>query len=43
MLNMIQNADWAILHWIQENLRCGVLDVFLSKLTLRVWPWWQAC
>ena len=34
MLNMIQNADWAILHWIQENLRCGVLDVFLPKLTL---------
>lgn len=34
MLNMIQNADWAILHWIQENVRCGVLDVFLPKLTL---------
>ena len=33
-MNMIQNADWAILHWIQENLRCGMLDVFLSKLTL---------
>ena len=34
MLSMIQNADWAILHWIQENLRCGVLDAVLPKLTL---------
>ncbi len=34
MMDFIQNADWAILHWIQENLRCGVLDFLLPKLTL---------
>lgn len=34
MLEFIQNADWAILHWIQENLRCGALDFILPKLTL---------
>lgn len=34
MLEFIQNADWTILHWIQENLRCGALDFILPKLTL---------
>lgn len=34
MLNFIQNADWSILHWIQEHLRCGALDFLLPKLTL---------
>ena len=34
MLEWIQNADWAILHWIQENLRCAALDAILPKLTL---------
>ena len=34
MLDFIQNADWVILHWIQEHLRCGVLDFLLPKLTL---------
>ena len=26
MLDFIQNADWSILHWIQEHLRCGALE-----------------
>ena len=34
MLEFIQSADWSILHWIQENLRCGALDALLPKLTL---------
>ena len=34
MLDFIQNADWSILHWIRENLRCGALDFLLPKLTL---------
>lgn len=34
MLDFIQNADWSILHWIRENLRCGALDCLLPKLTL---------
>lgn len=34
MLDFIQNADWSILHWIQEHLRCGALDFLLPKLTL---------
>ena len=34
MLEFIQSADWFILHWIQENLRCGALDALLPKLTL---------
>ena len=29
MLEFIQSADWSILHWIQENLRCGALDALL--------------
>ena len=34
MLDFIQNADWSILHWIRENLRCGAMDFLLPKLTL---------
>lgn len=34
MLEFIQSTDWSILHWIQENLRCGALDALLPKLTL---------
>ena len=34
MLEFIQSADWSTLHWIQENLRCGVLDALLPRLTL---------
>lgn len=34
MMDLIQNADWAVLHWIQENLRCGALDFLMPKLTL---------
>ena len=33
-MEFIQNADWAVLHWIQENLRCGALDFLMPKLTL---------
>lgn len=34
MLEWIQSTDWAILHWIQENLRCDALDFIFPKLTL---------
>ena len=27
------SLDWSILHWIQENLRCGVLDFLVPKIT----------
>ena len=32
-MDLIQNADWAVLHWIQDNLRGGALDVLMPKLT----------
>ena len=31
---MIQDIDFAILDWIQENLRCGFLDFLMPKITL---------
>ena len=34
MPDFIQTADWAILHWIRENLHCGALDFLMPKLTL---------
>lgn len=33
-MEWIQSTDWAILHRIQENLRCDALDILFSKLTL---------
>lgn len=34
MLEWIQSTDWAVLRWIQENLRCDALDLIFPKLTL---------
>ncbi len=34
MPDFIQSIDWAVLHWIQEDLRCTVMDFLLPKLTL---------
>lgn len=34
MPDFIQAADWAVLHWIRENLHCGALDFLMPKLTL---------
>ncbi|MGI5823951.1 MAG: phosphatase PAP2 family protein [Bacillota bacterium] len=34
MLEFIQNLDWSILQWIQENLRCGFLDFLMPRLTV---------
>ena len=34
MPDFIQTADWAVLHWIRENLHCGALDFLMPKLTL---------
>lgn len=31
---MLQNLDFAVLYWIQENLRCPLLDWFMPKITL---------
>lgn len=31
---MIQNVDFAILDWIQKNLRCGFLDFMMAKVTI---------
>ena len=28
------SLDWNVLNWIQENLQCDFLDVFMSKFTL---------
>ena len=28
------SIDWNVLNWIQENLQCDFLDVFMSKFTL---------
>lgn len=28
------NLDWTILQWIQETLRCGVLDLLMPKITM---------
>lgn len=28
------SLDWNVLNWIQENLHCDFLDVFMSKFTL---------
>ena len=32
-MELIQNIDFSILYWIQENLRCTLLDVVLPFLT----------
>lgn len=34
MTGAIQQADFAILRWIQDTLRCGALDFLLPKITL---------
>ncbi len=34
MLEWIQNADWAVLDWIQDIFRCSFLDAVFPKLTL---------
>ncbi len=28
------SLDWSILHWIHDNLSCGLLDFLMPKLTL---------
>ncbi len=33
MLQWLQNADWAVLHWIRDALHCGVLDFLMPKIT----------
>ncbi len=33
MAELIQTADWAVLHWIRDTLRCGFLDFLMPKLT----------
>lgn len=33
MLAWIQSIDWAMLHWIRDTLRCGVLDVLMPLIT----------
>ena len=32
-MNIVTKADLAVLEWIQENMRCGFLDSFLSFIT----------
>ena len=34
MLDWIQNMDWAVLHWIQDALQCGLLDFLMPKITM---------
>lgn len=34
MILMIQNVDWAVLHWIHSSLRCGFLDFLMPKITM---------
>ena len=31
---VVMSLDWNVLNWIQENLQCDFLDVFMSKFTL---------
>ena len=31
---MLQKLDFSILYWIQDHLRCGLLDFLMPKLTL---------
>lgn len=33
MLDTIQNIDFAILHWIHNNLQCNFLDFIIPKIT----------
>ena len=33
MLDTIQNIDFAILHWIHNNLQCNFLDFIMPKIT----------
>lgn len=33
MLDWIQNTDWAVLHWIHDTLRCGIMDFLMPKIT----------
>ena len=33
MLELIQNTDWAVLHWIRDTLRCGALDFLMPRIT----------
>lgn len=34
MLDLIQNIDWTVLHWIRDTLHCGVMDFIMPKITL---------
>jgi undecaprenyl-diphosphatase len=34
MLELLQNLDWTILHWIQNTFSCGFLDFIMPKLTV---------
>lgn len=33
MLIWIQNADWTVLHWIQNTFQCGILNFLMPKIT----------
>ncbi|MDD3410873.1 MAG: phosphatase PAP2 family protein [Eubacteriales bacterium] len=33
MVSMIQNVDWSILNFIQQHLRCGLLDSLMPFIT----------
>lgn len=33
MIEWIQTADWAVLHWIRDTMQCGALDFLMPKIT----------
>lgn len=33
-MELIQQFDWSVLHWIQDNLSCGFMDVAMKIFTI---------